>query len=249
MDNKDIRFVQLAGVANPTTLKWWGVDGVPLTQPVYGISPALPSDRLPDPKQRRVQIAFRLPPTAQGVTVKYALTDSLGFSSGGSWPEKTEDYDRRTEAQLNEPTNGLRVVTATFPASVSKTNVRVGIADSPWKVIGTARRDASGQIEGLSLQRGHTGYIFSPLGETKQGTMLTISVNAAGSSAEDLRLVAVDGQGRPLLPADIGDSSIGALDQITAHFALPPAQIKEIRLESRPFRYAEFKNVALRPAR
>jgi len=191
-----------------------------------------------------------LPPNAQGVTVKYALTDCLNSSWGGSLPSKIEDHDRQTEAQLNAQTGGARVVTATFPASVSKTNVRVGTASGPWKVIGTARRTGPGQIEGLSIQLVNAGYIVSRPAETKEGTVLTISVNAAvGTSAEDLRLVAVDGQGRHLLPADIGDSSIGALEQITAHFALPPAQIKEVRVETRPFHYVEFKNVALRPAK
>lgn len=241
--------VQFAGVGNPKTLKWWGRNGAPLARPVYGISPALSLGELPDPRQRQVQLAFRLPPAAQGVTVKYALTDSLNFSSGGSWPSKVEDHDRQTEAQLNAQTNGARVVTAIFPASVSKTNVRVGTASGPWKVIGIARRAVPEQIEGLSINLGNAVYIVSRPAETKEVAVVTVSVNtAAGSSAEDLRLVAVDAQGRQLLPADIGDSSIGALDQITARFPLPSAQIRELRLESRPFRYVEFKNVALRPA-
>ena len=206
------------------------------------------SDSWHDPGQRRVHLTFRIPPTAQDVTIKYELTDSLYSASAGTWQSKMQSTAHQTEAQLNPQTNGSRIVTATFPASVSKTNVRVGIAAGSWKVIGTARRHGSRAIEGLGLQYGHTGYIFSPLAETKEGTMLTISVNAAtGPSPEDLRIVALDGQDRQILPTDIGDRSIGALDQITAHFALPPAQISELRLESRPFRYVEFKNVALKP--
>ena len=225
--------------------------------------------------QRRVHLSFRIPATARDVTVKYDLTGCLFSASAGTWQAKMQGTAHQTEAQLNPQTNGSRIVTATFPASVSKTNVRVGLASGPWKVIGTARRDASGRIEGLSVQRENAGYIFSPLAETKQGTMLTVSVNTAivpssiisshpnkqtgGTSfhvqpgrvdvADDLRIVAVDGQGREVLPTEIGDNSIGALDQITAHFALPPAQIAAIRLESRPFHYVEFKNVALRPAK
>lgn len=240
--------VQLSGIGSLKTQKWWNAYGAPLARPVYAIPSALSSGGLPS--QRSVQLAFRLPPDAQGVTVKYALTDCLNSSSGGSWHSKIEGHDRQNEAQLNAQTGGARIVTATFPASISKTNVRIGLASGPWIVIGTTRRDASGQIASLSLQRGHTGYIFSTLAETKEGTMLTISVNASvGTSAEDLRIVAVDIQGREVLPAEIGDRSIGALDQITAQFGLPPSQIKEVRLESRLFRYIEFKNVALRPIR
>ena len=242
-------WVQLVGIADPDARKWWRVDGTRLPQPIFDLASALNSGGPTVPKQRRVQLAFRLPPSAQGVTVKYALTDSLNVSSGGSWPSKIEDHDRQTEAQLNAQTGGARIVTATFPASASKTNVRVGTASGPWNVIGITRRTGPGQIEGLSIQLVNAGYIVSRPAETKVGTVLTVSVNTAvGVSPEDLRIVAVDRQGQKLLPADIGDSSIGTLDQITAHFALPPAQIKEIHVETRPFHYVEFKNVALRPA-
>ena len=244
-----IRFVQLAGIASLSTHQWWGADGTALTRPVFDLASASVSADVGDPKQRRVLLALRLPPSGQDLTVKYTLTDSLYSSWRGTWQSKEQSTSNQSEAQFNAQTGGVRVVTATFPASVSKTNVRIGLASGPWIVIGTARRDASGQIAGLSLQRGHTGYIFSTLAETKEGTMLTISVNASvGTSAEDLRIVAVDIQGRKVLPAEIGDSSIGALDQITAQFGLPPSQIKEVRLESRPFHYVEFKNVAVRPA-
>lgn len=240
--------VQLSGIGSLKTQKWWNVYGAPLARPVYAIPSALSSGGLPD--QRSVQLAFRLPPRAQGGTVKYALTDCLNSSSGGSWPSKIEDHDRQTEAQLDAQTGGARVVTATFPVSVSKTDVRVGTASGPWKVVGIARRAVPEQIEGLSMQFRNAGYIVSRPAETKEGTVLTVSVNTpVGSSVDDLRLVAVDRQGQELLPADIGDSSIGALDQITARFALPLAQIKEIRVETRPFHYVEFKNVALRPVK
>ena len=245
-------WVQLVGIADPDARKWWRVDGTRLPQPIFDLASALNSGgpTATVPKQRRVQLAFRLPPSAQGVTVKYALIDSLNVSSGESWPSKIEDHDRQTEAQLNAQTGGARIVTATFPASVSKTNVRVGTASGPWNVIGITRRTGPGQIGGLSIQLVNAGYIVSRPAETKVGTVLTVSVNTVvGVSPEDLRIVAVDREGQKLLPADIHDSSIGTLDQITAHFALPPAQIKEIHVETRPFHYVEFKNVALRPAK
>jgi len=39
------------------------------------------------------------------------------------------------------------------------------------------------------------------------------------------------------------------MDKITARFSLPLAQIKEFRVETRPFRWVEFKDVALQPAK
>jgi len=269
----DRMFVQLAGVAYHNTLQWWGADGTYLPQPILNLALASRSADVRDAKQRPVHLAFRLPATAQDVTVKYVLTDSLYSGSAGTWLSKMQSTSQQTEAQLNARTNGVRILTAIFPASVSRTNVRVGIASGPWKPVATTGLYPSKQVQqGSSVQRGNTSYIFSPLAETKQGTMLTVSVGTAplssitfrpnrqtgqtsfhvwpppaGLDGDDLRVVAVDGQGREVLPADIGDNSIGALDQITAHFALPPSQIKEVYVETRPFCYVEFKNVALRP--
>ena len=200
--------------------------------------------------QRRFGFYFHIPTTAQDVTVKYDLTDCLFSGSAGTWQAKMQSTSHQTEAQLNPQTNGSCIVTATFPASVSKTNIRVGLASGPWKVVASTGHSASGPIAGLGIQRGDTGYIFSPLAKTKEGAVLTVSVNTVPhTSADDFRVIAVDGQGRKVLPADIGDRSVGALDQITARFALPLAQIVAIRLESRPFHYVEFRDVALRPAR
>lgn len=247
--------IQLVGVGSPKTLKWWGKNGVPLAQPVYGISPALSLGELPDPRQRQVQLAFRLPPSAQDVTVKYALTGSLNSSSDGSWPFKTQDQKQWREAQLNERTGGARIVTATYPASVTKTNVRVGIAFGPWKTAATDTRDTLSETAGYmsagTRDSGIHKFIFGqPIDvssvETKSNVVLTISTD----TTDDLRVVAVTTQGQTVLPYQVGGNSIGTLDQITARFAgLPLSQIKEIRVETRPFRYVEFKNVALRPAK
>lgn len=68
-------------------------------------------------------------------------------------------------------------------------------------------------------------------------------------ATDDLRVVAVDAQGKERLPDQPGDNSTGTLDQITARFALPLAQIKEVRVETRAFRWVEFKDIALQPAK
>ena len=253
MGGDPIQFVQLAGIASPGTLKWWGVDGTRLPQPVFDLATVPRVEGLTDLRQRRVQLAFRLPATVQGVTVKYALSDSLNSSSDGSWLSKMQSTSHQTETQLNARTSGVRVVTATFPASISRTNVRVGIAFGPWKTAATDTHDTLFEFPGYmstSTREGNSHkFIFSrPIDissvQTKSNVVLTISTD----TTDDLRVVAVTTQGQTVLPYQIGDNSIGTLDQITVHFALPLAQIKAIRVETRPFRWVEFKNVALQPA-
>jgi len=38
------------------------------------------------------------------------------------------------------------------------------------------------------------------------------------------------------------------VEQITAKFSLPPSQIKMVKLQTRPFHYVQFKNIALHPS-
>ncbi len=195
--------------------------------------------------RRRVQFAFRLPAAARDVTVKYALTGSLYSSSDGTWPSKMQGTSGQTEAQLNAQTGGARIVTATFPSSVSKTNVRVSTASGHWEKEAAA---APTRYTGSSVTTSRGTFIFSPVTPEK-GNIWGVTITT-GQPKEDVRIVAIDARGHELLPSTIGDTTAGGLDQITARFAgLPLPQIKEFRVESRPFHSVEFKNVALRPAK
>ncbi len=137
----------------------------------------------------------------------------------------------------------MRTLSAIYPNSVAKASLRVGVASGPWKVSAFETITPAGE----SGQTGCTGgqkIILSPLAQTANGLFLTVSTD----STDDIRVVAVNLQGDELLPASIGGESIDTLDQITARFSQPLSQIKEFRVETRPFTWTEFKNVALKPA-
>ena len=233
----------LAGLtdADKPGASWWSVSGALLPTPVYDTN-AHHAENHTRSNTNNVIFALRLPPAARGITVQYDLPQSLTFSSDGSWVTKMRDNARQTEGQLFTKTNGARVVTAAFPASLQKASIRVGLASGPWtidSVNGNPR-------EGGSVATTSGTFIFSPAIETKNGTTLTLATNEL---KRDVRVVALNAQGHELLPTSIGDQSNGLLDQITAHFNLSPSQIREFRVETRPFHSVEFKNVALRPAK
>jgi len=237
----------LAGVtdADKPGAPWWSAAGALLPDPVYDTA-AYKAERHPSGRagRRLLLLAFRLPASSQDITVRYELPQSLGSSSDGSWPTKIAENAHRTEAQMFPRTNGSRVVTAEFPGSLSRTSIQVGLASGPWKLAASYTPTTAG-FGNIDILQGNNRFLFSPVSETKGGTIQSIATDAT----DDLRVVVIDVQGRETLPLLVGDNSAGALDQITACFALPLAQIKEFRVETRPFRWVESKNVALRPAK
>lgn len=233
--------VTLAGVTDATGPggEWWGASGVPLARPVFDTAEAYERATVGgSPGQRSLIFAFRLPPSARNVTTALEAPGQSS-SSSGVWPGKMQGQENLTEATLNRDTEGVRTLAAIYPVSASKASLRVGVAAGPWQV-SESRTLATGATSHAAGQ----DFILSPVVETAKGLVLTITTD----STEDVRVVAVDAQGRELLPTSIGGQSINALDQITAQFSQPLAQIKAFRVETRPFTWTEFKDVALQPS-
>lgn len=227
----------LAGVTttDKAGASWWSGEGMLLSKPVYNLPSPFPLTSTPDVGQHHVLFAFRLPPALRGATVKYDLPQSVNSSSSSviNQPEKTE-------AQLYSETGGARVVTATYPGATIHATVRVGFASAPWE---NSYTNNLKQMSGLSTDFGH--FVFGPALETGGGVSVSV---AASGVRRDVRLVAVDVQGRSLTPAQSGDESQGQSEQITAHFNLPLSQVKEFHLETRQFTWIEFKNIPLHPS-
>ena len=233
--------VELAGVTDAKAPggEWWSASGTPLASPVFDNADAHQFSATGGPGQRGLIFAFRLPPAAQGVTTLLEAPESLGSSSSGVWPGKMQGQENSTEASLNRGTEGMRTLAAIYPSSATKASLRAGIAAGSWKV--SASRTVA---TGATLHADSQKFIFSPVAETASGLSLTVTTDAT----DDVRVVAVDAQGQERLPESIGGEGIGTLDQITARFSQPLAQIKSFRVETRPFTWTEFKDVPLRPS-
>ena len=239
--------VLLAGMTNGTDLgsHWWAENGALLPQDIYDTKVYQAESHAFSPSTKNVIFAFSLSPTNKSATVRYEVPDSLGASSMGSWPFKLQSQAHLTEAQFDIRTGGTRILTAAFPNTLSHTTFRVGVASGPWKTLATDTLSGPDGYGSTDIKEGNSKLLFGPALETKTDVVLTISTD----TTDDLRVVAVDAQGRESLPTQIGDTGYSTLDQITAHFAQPLAKIKEIRVQTRPFRWVEFKNVALQPSK
>lgn len=241
----------LAGVtdADKPGGSWWSANGALLPTPVYDTA-AYHAENHAGHDTNNVGFAFRLPSDAQDVTVEYELPQSVRSSSDGFWPTKIQENAQRTEAQIFAKTNGARVVTAAFPPSLKKANIRIGIASGAWKTV--ASINAATNPSGLLHEEDGVKLLLSPLAESIDLSAVPgppqAVLTVATDTTDDLRVVAIDIQGREVLPLGIGDNSIGTLDQITARFGLRLSQIKEVRVQTRKFQWIELKDIALQPA-
>ncbi|MGI4791906.1 MAG: M56 family metallopeptidase [Janthinobacterium lividum] len=238
---------ELLGITdeNKPADKWWSASGAPLPKPPFVSIFPHPLTVTDATGERSLVFAFRLPQTAQNVTAMFEAPDCVVSSSSGGWPGKTQGQADFTEAMLNLETGGVRTLEAIYPISTLKASLRVGIASGAWKVT-TKMTTAPLNHDSGARSTDFGTFIFSPMVETKNGIAVSVAVSQL---KQDVRIVALDMQGKTLLPESIGDQSLGAIDQITAQFSIPLNQIKEVQVETRPFTWTEFKNVALQPVK
>ncbi len=245
--------VQIAGVGDPQKHEWWNKAGALLPKPVFDFATAensgsSQSGSPSQPNLRRLFFALRLPPTAQDVKTIWQVSNST-FSSSTSQSSSVG----KMEAQNYAGTNGTRVVSADFPAASRRTDLRIGIASGPWETTAGLNRNVSAleQFGTSTTSTGSAVYMMARPVQTTKGFVCIVSVGRKSSAAHrDIRIVALSDQGQigSTSISDGSTDSVAPMDQITAEFSLPLSQVKSILVQTRPFRYSEFKNIALHPS-
>jgi hypothetical protein len=138
--------------------------------------------------------------------------------------------------------SGGSFVTATFPESLNATTFRVGVAIDAWETVvrdsGTASRSFNITRHGQARRVAFFGALEARSGDTA----LTLTHDLP---EEDIRAVAVDTKGHEYA----SHTRLTSGERHTFTFQnLSPYRVREYRLEVRPYRWAEFKNVQLSPA-
>ena len=135
---------------------------------------------------------------------------------------------------------GMRGAATSVPAEARTCTVRVGLADGPWKTRGTARGDGltnSGDDE--------VEVVFAPVRPIPRGSELIVAETALGAN---IRFVAVGHDGREQTPSIGTATNAGPFRMHVLEFGLRHDEVKEFRFLTRPYRWAEFRDVALEPA-
>ena len=224
--------VELVGVCgNPSAgQQWWRPDGSPLGSRPYtrlGGSVTANNDQLA--REFAVRLSGPSAPIVGNGAVTWQFDPAVASLGGGSWPV--------------EPCVRLDGAGALIPKSSREVTVRVGVAAGPW-VMRVETADNTGN-ESMSLPDGIA--LFSPVTERNGDAIVTLTHNLTGV---EVRVVAVTAKGSEH-PADVlSTTSAANVVQLTSTFqGLPADHIKQFRLQTRPYEWAEFKHVMVSPAR
>jgi hypothetical protein len=231
---------------------WWRPDGTPLDE-----LPADRSQRVPFGKtgEELVDILVRLKGIPENATLKWVPTydaECIHYSGGVT----------KEGRQMPE----LRAYIASFRRGRTNCAVRIQFAAGPWKTeVSDSGRSRHG---GVTVVRDGRKFYFGLARPYKGGTTIAVAHNLVDIDLHT-RLVAVDFQGKEHPanyyadadaytahsyvnhfgrehPANYSSEAGGEiLSMLDTEFNLPPDQLKEFRLQSRPFERAEIKDIAL----
>ena len=204
---------------------WWKPDGTPLDEAPGVVDPA--HERIDTP----------------GRTLRVVLIRVGGEPAKGTlkWlPTEISDYWGGRPTRDGQLVPGLEYYVASFPRDRTTCAVRARIAAGAWKT--EAAHDGTG---GYSTVQGPLKFYFGKARAYEGGTAIAVAQNIAG---QDSRVVAVDLQGQEHPPAYSSGAGGEILSLLDVEFrSLTPDQIREYRVQSRPFEVAEIRDIALQP--
>jgi RNA polymerase sigma factor (sigma-70 family) len=203
---------------------WWRPDGKPLDQPPCDRSSTIQTS---DQDVVSRAVAVRITGLPVGADHRWWIDGTHGGSKG--------------QAKLGgKPVPGLDETITFLDRGLNTCTVRFEVAAGPWQTVQTWGTSPGG----LGSRTGPS-YIFGEPIATREGTALSVTHNIQDVS---VRLVAVDHVGKEH-PAEIrSGSGVKEFHQLVGEFNLPPEQIKEFRVQTRPFEKVEVQGVALKPA-
>lgn len=222
--------VEVLGVSAPhlSPAVWWKPDGTPLAPPFD------PTDAVTSTVKHQRIFAVRITPLPGSTEDIGTAFEGHGISVGGFGRGMLTSKGRL----LPEMSVILTETQADIPAQA---DLRCGAAAGAWQTQET-------QVEDFAGAAGSSGnVIFSRLSEIKGNAAITVTTTLASTVAE-WHVLAVDTTGKVHTNSGRGRMGSGAVQQETCVFeGLPMSKVKEVRFQTRPYQWAEFKGIALRP--
>jgi hypothetical protein len=204
---------------------WWKPDGTPLDEAPGVVDPA--HEQIDTPGRTLRVVLIRVSGEPKEGTLKWL-------------PTEISDYWGGRPTRDGKPVPGLEYYAASFPSDRATCAVRARVAAGAWKT--EAAHDGSG---GFSTTQGPLKFYFGKARAHEGGTAIAVAQNIVG---QDSRVVAVDRQGQEHPPAYSSGAGGAILSLLDVEFrSLTPDQIREYRVQSRPFEVAEIKEIALQP--
>jgi RNA polymerase sigma factor (sigma-70 family) len=216
--------IEVVGVSShpsgPDT--WWRPDGTMMQQP--------PCDRSGTRISSDGNVVFR--------AVVARVTNVPAGAEEDWWINEAHGGSSGPAMQAGKPVPGLSEVITEFPSGLSTCTVLFKVAAGPWHTVQTW-----GKNQGALASRDGASFIFGEAIATKVGTTLAVTHNIQDTSVQ---LVAIDRDDKEH-PAKIrSGSGVKDFQQIVGEFDLSPDQIKEFRVQTRPFERVEIPGIALK---
>lgn len=201
---------------------WWGPDGTPL--PEAPCDPVARVDEFRGPLVREVVV--RVAGLPENVSLNWHPSDCRSYGMGAPQKDGGDVPD-------------LRRVVAEFTDGLTTGVVHFDLPLGPWVTEQVAEYTAG-------IEKGDRAYFFGKPRPIRQGTAIAVAHNIAD---RDVRVVAVGRDGREHPAYSVSSGGGKRLRMLDAEFDVPPDQVREYRLQSRPLGRFEIKNVALQPGK
>ncbi len=216
--------VELIGIStNPSGPKtWWAPNGSPLGKAPLDQANR-PFERPADRKMRGFAVRVTVPKGIEGFATEWSIAQSSGYGA-----------DSSGTAAL-----GVVGAWADLPSDAGTTTVRLGTAIGAWKTELTAM---GGGTTAIVPDQGSIGVTRARA--IPKGCAIVAADSLRGPN---VRIVAVDLDGKEHTQSAGSVSSSGNLRMSDLEFDLPLDRVKEIRFQTRPFEWVEFKDVPLEP--
>jgi RNA polymerase sigma factor (sigma-70 family) len=213
--------IEIIGVSSIPTGSdtWWRPDGTPLhPAPCDRREPMVTGDKL-----FAKSVVVRVTGIPAGADQDLSITEAQACYRG---PAKRDDKVIPELTELN----------ANFTIGTRAGTVRFQVASDPWHTEVTAGKSTG------AFAAATASYIFGDAIPGKEGTLLAVTHNVEGMA---LRVLAIDVNGKEH-PGGIRSSlGVTGFQQIKIEFDLPPDQIRNFLLQTRPYQKVEIPGIRL----
>ena len=172
----------------------------------------------------------------------------------------TDEYhhgrdDRSDSTHLWPETPASGAVVLGFPKSETRISYRFGIATGPWQTVAVTRLPIPPAVRtAASRAADKSGYIFLTAStnfvyQDALGKYITVSLLGTHSPLGEVarRVIVLDADGREVPIESYGGDYRG--DTTGKISASNLARVSELRLQTRPYQWAEFRDIRLQPKR
>jgi hypothetical protein len=208
-----------------TDAQWWAPDGSPAGAPYQGFRSRVGPEIGNFVREVAVRWVERPP---RGTDAYWDIKGSGSAASGQALDDN------------GKVVKHLDVTARAFPADTKTCTIEIAVARGAWETLAETDGESI-----MSLGTLKYGFAFSPTAERDGKLVLVVSHNITG---KDVRVIAVDGEGKTLAVGSSSSAGAGGFTQISAQFNKNDVRgVHKFRVQARDYERYEIRDVSLWP--